>query len=427
MKVIENLVFKGGGVLGTAYVGVYQALQEVRLAGNHGDTVYGNVKRVAGTSAGSIFGALVALGLDAEKVSDIMNAMNFASFVDIGGNGGLCKGEAFLAWMKKTVRDNWPHSTVEDPTFAALHNLIAENSGNSKYKDLHVFARNVESGLLVEFSYQTTPDVPIAEAVRASMSIPFFFEPWQFPSERGLSGRYIDGGVAYNYPISDFDSGDNSQKTLGFFLMDMSYQKQGKLQTILHCLEHELQFSTRATLITESLFDLVIELTRKKQITLNMNEKDISEKLLSISPVLVGCLGIKEKAAKDQWERELRLILQLIATLELIYQDWVLLEKDQEALLKEIKALFELFGLEVEKAQKAISVLHSIMQYADILGATINPPSNMVFQRDAARTVVVNSLGYSFADFWIPECNKTRLVSSGYTCAKAYLDLIMYS
>ena len=42
---IENLVFKGGGVLGIAYAGAIESLEEKGLLKN--------IKRVAGTSAGS--------------------------------------------------------------------------------------------------------------------------------------------------------------------------------------------------------------------------------------------------------------------------------------------------------------------------------------------------------------------------------------
>ncbi len=71
MKTIENLAFKGGGVLGAAYAGVYRALEEVKLLGSDKTTnpftVYGDVKRVAGTSAGAIFATMVLLGSPPKK------------------------------------------------------------------------------------------------------------------------------------------------------------------------------------------------------------------------------------------------------------------------------------------------------------------------------------------------------------------------
>ena len=36
MKIVENLAFKGGGVLGAAYAGALTALEEYRLVGHSG-------------------------------------------------------------------------------------------------------------------------------------------------------------------------------------------------------------------------------------------------------------------------------------------------------------------------------------------------------------------------------------------------------
>ncbi len=68
-----------------------------------------------------------------------------------------------------------------------------------------------------------TPDVQIAYAVRASMSIPLFFRAWQFPDSNPTDHIYVDGGVMYNYPIDAFDLTEtNPNQTLGFFLTDLS-------------------------------------------------------------------------------------------------------------------------------------------------------------------------------------------------------------
>ena len=44
------------------------------------------------------------------------------------------------------------------------------------FKRLYVFGTNLTQQAVQEFSYETTPDVAVADAVRISMSIPFFFE-----------------------------------------------------------------------------------------------------------------------------------------------------------------------------------------------------------------------------------------------------------
>lgn len=59
MRKIENLVFKGGGVLGIAYSGGVEALDEAGILKD--------IKSVAGTSAGSIMSAILSLGYVLQK------------------------------------------------------------------------------------------------------------------------------------------------------------------------------------------------------------------------------------------------------------------------------------------------------------------------------------------------------------------------
>jgi NTE family protein len=48
---------------------------------------------------------------------------------------------------------------------------------------------------------------PIADAVRASMSIPFFFRPVNIDGDHGAA-TLVDGGVLTNYPVTVFDRTD---------------------------------------------------------------------------------------------------------------------------------------------------------------------------------------------------------------------------
>ena len=64
------------------------------------------------------------------------------------------------------------------------------------------------------------PDgLPVADAVRASASIPFFFRPWRLPVDPGLADGHhelvlTDGGMLSNYPIALFDD-EPDHPTLG--------------------------------------------------------------------------------------------------------------------------------------------------------------------------------------------------------------------
>jgi NTE family protein len=48
----------------------------------------------------------------------------------------------------------------------------------------------------------------IVDAVRASMSYPFFFRPYQFTTGHGDQVTWVDGGLLANFPVTLFDRND---------------------------------------------------------------------------------------------------------------------------------------------------------------------------------------------------------------------------
>lgn len=208
---IKNLVFKGGGVLGIAYAGAIEVIES--------NLVLAQVQHVAGTSAGAITAALVSLKYNAADILKIVQSTNFKSFEDgwdplrIATKYGLYKGDAFLTWMKQRITDKGLPSTA---TFADFQ--------KAGMLDLRVFASDLNIRGLKEFSVDKTPNTIVAEAVRASMSIPLFFDAWTFSNSIPDNHIYVDGGAIYNYPITTFDTADGTPnpETLGFYLEDIS-------------------------------------------------------------------------------------------------------------------------------------------------------------------------------------------------------------
>lgn len=212
-----NLVFKGGGVKGTAYVGALKALEEAGIMKN--------VVGLAGTSAGSIIAALAACKIPSDIIYDFLKGTDYTKFKDSGGFIGFVedlsrkfgpyKGDYFLNdWFKAFLTQQHIDTEI---TFAQV---------NQTYKtDLKVFATDLNAQTIQVFSKDTTPTVQIAEAVRASMSIPLFFEAWQFSDGNPTSHLYVDGGVMYNYPIDTFDSSSQPDQTLGLFLTNITGEK----------------------------------------------------------------------------------------------------------------------------------------------------------------------------------------------------------
>ena len=205
---IENLVFKGGGVLGEAYAGAYTIVSPLAP----------NVKRVAGTSAGAMMALMVALGYTPDEITRVLDATPFDSFMDrsswIGHilnelrYYGLYTGDALMRWIQAQIKNKTGANNI---TFSDLRNL--------GYLDLTVVATNDITNEAVYFNCANTPNTIVAEAVRCSIAIPLFFRAFK-PSQGEFTGvTFVDGGVVNNYPISLYDRAEGANEaTLGLFL-----------------------------------------------------------------------------------------------------------------------------------------------------------------------------------------------------------------
>jgi len=218
---LRNLALEGGGVKGLAYPGALQVLQA--------EGILPKIEKVAGTSAGSIVAALIALGYTPEQMQALMLDLDFKQFEDgstLGGperffrKFGWFKGDYFLEWMQCRVKEQTGN---QNATFA---DLAKEHLADSaKFKDLFVLSTDLSRRRSQVFSKDTSPDLPIAQAVRASMSIPLFFEGFYVDDALfGETGQkqdlFVDGGVLDNYPIELFDQNGVNPQTLGLFLFN---------------------------------------------------------------------------------------------------------------------------------------------------------------------------------------------------------------
>ncbi|WP_437324496.1 patatin-like phospholipase family protein [Sorangium sp. So ce381] len=210
---IRNLVFQGGGVKGMAYVGAIDELEK--------RNALAAVTSVAGTSAGAITAALLAVGAGAEQVGRILRSTDFTSFMDGGGwvvggtvrlfdGYGIHPGKAFETWLRAQIAELTGVLTGRaqpDLTFGDLQALAAQHPGRARA--LYVVTTNLTRQVAEVFSAEAHADVPVYQAVRMSMSIPLFFEAYPFRGD-----LYVDGGVSWNYPIDLFD-GTHRRPILG--------------------------------------------------------------------------------------------------------------------------------------------------------------------------------------------------------------------
>ena len=71
---IKHLVLSGGGLLGISYIGLLRYLEE--------SNIVGNLKSISGSSAGSLFGCLIALRYTSKEIEIIVKTIKFKEYVN---------------------------------------------------------------------------------------------------------------------------------------------------------------------------------------------------------------------------------------------------------------------------------------------------------------------------------------------------------
>jgi NTE family protein len=261
-----DLALEGGGVKGIGLAGAVLVLDEAGYS----------FARVAGTSAGAIAACLIASISKADKpmtsLRTYLDQLKFANFMPEGKlheffdhQGGAVQVAADAAILMHriglypgTYLAQWLQPILSDlgvSTFADLKITLSDDPGmslppNKRYR-LVVHTSDLTRQELVQlpwdYGYYGLPadEQQVAGAVRASMSIPFFFEPVlvqaneasiDVPMPDGSVIRqhydagtvtWTDGGMLRNFPIDAFDRVDNQPPrwpTIGVKLSSLQTQ-----------------------------------------------------------------------------------------------------------------------------------------------------------------------------------------------------------
>lgn len=259
---VFDLVFEGGGAKGSVFAG---ALEVFYGAGHtHG--------RLVGTSAGAITAAFVAAGykpegmlaavteqlggkprfasfMDAPAAADfdqqtreesqlvaILKSVDVPGVPDIFQNkvregllhhllahseafrhifsfiecGGYYSGSMFVEWLREKLA---VQGIAGDCTLADMH--------AQKGCDLSLVATDTSNREMLVLNHRTAPLVPVAMAVRMSMSIPFVWREVIWKKEWGAymgrdktDAKIVDGGVLSNFPIDLVARADGRVKSI---------------------------------------------------------------------------------------------------------------------------------------------------------------------------------------------------------------------
>ena len=283
-----DLVMEGGGMLGIALVGYTWALEQagIRFLG------------IGGTSAGSINALLLAaLGAPGDakspKLLQELASLDFNRFIDGDSDArdlikawinkagkvklafkavqcidnlnerlGLNPGDEFHNWMGDLLRRENIHTAADlrarmqvVPAGLRTRNGEPLDTPEKMKSDLAIVAADVSTETKVVFPanadlYFADPDnVDPALFVRASMSIPYFFEPMRIndlpqgpqaelrwskvdfacgEEECGVPDHalFVDGGIMSNFPIDAFHDYDASVPLAPTFGVKLEYDRR---------------------------------------------------------------------------------------------------------------------------------------------------------------------------------------------------------
>jgi predicted acylesterase/phospholipase RssA len=257
-----DLVFEGGGAKGSVFAGAL----EVFFAAGH------QPARLVGTSAGAITATLLAAGYTPAEMLAAVNEQRdgkprFASFmdvpeatefdanmkqesqlqtilnaVDIPGLpaffenridavlinellalsphfrqlfafvecGGLFSGHTFVEWLNEKLE---AHGIPRGCTLGQMH--------QDRGCDLSLVITDTSNREMRVLNHRTAPGVPVAMAVRMSMSIPFVWREVVWQKEWGTycgvditDAKIVDGGVLSNFPIDLIACSDDRIKKI---------------------------------------------------------------------------------------------------------------------------------------------------------------------------------------------------------------------
>lgn len=207
-----GLVLSGGGARGLAHIGAIQALEENNIP----------IDYIAGSSVGAIVGALYASGYSVEEMKS------------------LFLSEDFQRWLSGKVDKNYSYFFKENEIDPALVSFTFDTKNKFKfqipssvvnpiqmdYALMEVFAgasavaNNNFDSLMIPF-FCITSDIEAGEAsirrkgdlgqaVRASMTFPFYFAPIK------IDGKLMfDGGMYNNFPSKEMQEIYNPDIIIG--------------------------------------------------------------------------------------------------------------------------------------------------------------------------------------------------------------------
>lgn len=261
-----NCVFGGGAIRGMCYIGAMQALQEFNV----------EISSIAGSSVGSVFASLFALGYSIDEIKEFFLDFNFNMFRDINislfeSDLSISKGEIFLDWLREKIEKKYFGENYKKDTKRVRFKDIENN--------LYILTLDINTNTPFIFSKENTPDEEIAFAVRVSAGMPGLMKPVNYGNAILVDGDLIKSWPAWKV-FTDLNTSENR-------LLEFRLEGSRENQEIKNPLDYvNSVLSTIWYLSTENIYNLYHENDRYDYViidtkdvimfdfTLDKNEKE---------------------------------------------------------------------------------------------------------------------------------------------------------
>ena len=197
----QRIYLSGGGICAMAHMGALLELSK--------HVPIHVIKEWMGVSAGSLVAMCLCVGFTLDELLDISIRFDFSNMKEM---------DSIPGWILHFGLDTGErlHKLIE----ALLHvkglssDITFQECEDKFGKTLRVIATDLNDAVPIMYSSSTTPTYRIVDAVHASMSAPYYFQPFLCPQ----TGHYmVDGAVISNYPLFVLPKEDH-ERTLSILI-----------------------------------------------------------------------------------------------------------------------------------------------------------------------------------------------------------------
>ncbi len=244
-----GLVLSGGGAKGIAHIGVLKELEKRGIKPDY----------IVGTSFGALVGGLYAIGYSPKQMEEIIMNNDWDYLINdvikrqnvLIGQGDKNKNSIFSLPLDG-VKPSFSSGLYTGQNILTFFEIACKDYNHPMdFDDLEIpfrcIATNIETGEEKVFSKGILP-----EALRASMSIPSVFSPFEIDDE-----LYVDGGLVNNFP-TDIAKNMGADIIIGVDVGAVLYKKE-EINSILRILDQSSSFyNARISKKNKTLCDIYI-------------------------------------------------------------------------------------------------------------------------------------------------------------------------